>query len=119
MLDMQRTFPAGHRTSFLGIECGATKTSSLLADDRNEPLAKKQTGTANLRLLDDRQLVQHFRAIASGLPKPTSIAIGMAGARSEADRKRIRAAAGRVWPGVPCYATGDLETALMTETRGR
>ena len=28
------------------------------------------------------------------------------------DRRRIRAAAGKVWPGLPVYATDDLETAL-------
>ena len=37
----------------------------------------------------------------------------MAGARTEADRARIRRAAASAWPGAPCYATNDLETALM------
>ena len=38
--------------------------------------------------------------------------IGMAGARTEKDRRRIRAAAGKVWPKLAVYATDDLETAL-------
>src|SRR5262249_14892916 len=29
-----------------------------------------------------------------------------------ADKKRVRSAAARVWPSIPCYATHDLETAL-------
>src|SRR5439155_26475085 len=70
-------------------------------------------GPANLRLLTDSQLSRHFRTIANGLPRPDAVAIGMAGARTEADRERIRRAAVKVWPGVPCYATNDLETALM------
>ena len=40
----------------------------------------------------------------------------MAGARTEADRQRIRAAAAKVWPKVPCYATNDLETALAADS---
>ena len=43
------------------------------------------------------------------------MAIGMAGARIEADRQRIRSAAAKVWPKVPCYATNDLETALAAD----
>jgi len=46
------------------------------------------------------------------LPKPTALGIAMAGARTEVDRERIRRAAAKVWPGVPCCATNDLETAL-------
>jgi N-acetylmuramic acid 6-phosphate etherase len=45
------------------------------------------------------------------------IAIGMAGARTERDRQRILTAAEKVWPGTPCYATNDLETALMAAER--
>ena len=37
----------------------------------------------------------------------------MAGARTAYDRDRIRRAAAKVWPGVPCFATNDLETAVM------
>jgi N-acetylmuramic acid 6-phosphate etherase len=39
----------------------------------------------------------------------------MAGARTEADRARIRRAAAKAWPCVPCYATSDLETALAAD----
>jgi N-acetylmuramic acid 6-phosphate etherase len=70
-------------------------------------------GPANLRLLNDAQLSRHFRHIAIVMPNPTTLAIGMAGARTESDRERIRRAAAQAWPGVPCYATNDLETALM------
>jgi N-acetylmuramic acid 6-phosphate etherase len=61
-------------------------------------------------------LAQHFTAIAALSQKAQAplagIAIGMAGARTDSDRQRIRAAAAKVWPNIPCYATNDLETAL-------
>src|SRR5204863_4107566 len=69
-------------------------------------------GPANLRLLSDEQLIRHFHAIGHALPKPAALAIAMAGSRTEADRDRIRRAAAKVWPGIPCCATNDLETVL-------
>jgi len=101
---------------FLGIECGGTRTSVVITAHEPTFLWQGAFGPANLRLLSDAQLVRHFRAIGEALPNPSVIAIGMAGARTEADRKRIRAAAARIWPDVPCYATNDLETALMAAT---
>lgn len=97
----------------LGIEAGGTRMVALFdAGDGSEP-RRAETGPANLRLLTDAQLAARFRDVARALPKPDTLAIGMAGARSEADRERIRRAAGKVWPRVPCLATNDLETALM------
>jgi N-acetylmuramic acid 6-phosphate etherase len=70
-----------------------------------------------LRLLNNVELADHFAKISSihnGQAAPlTGIAIGIAGARTEADRQRIRTAAAKVWPGTPCYATNDLETGLV------
>ncbi len=74
---------------------------------------RREFGQANLYLLDDAQLTRRLRAVARAMPAPDAIAIGMAGARTEEDRARVRAAAARVWPGVPCHATNDLETVLM------
>jgi N-acetylmuramic acid 6-phosphate etherase len=65
-------------------------------------------------LLDDASLLKHFRAIKRAAKTALAgIVIGMAGARTENDRRRIQAAAAKVWAGIPCYATNDLETALM------
>lgn len=101
----------------LGVESGATRTVALL--EECDPVSQEgirvkemRLGPANLRLLDDRQLEDHFRRIARAWPVVDAAAIGMAGARTEADRRRIRRAAARAWPGVPCHATNDLETAL-------
>jgi N-acetylmuramic acid 6-phosphate etherase len=101
------------RPLYLGIEAGGTRTVALLEDGQGRSVAQHEAGPANLRLLDDGQLARHFRGIARALPKPDALAIGMAGARTEADWARIRRAAARAWPGIPCYATNDLETALM------
>lgn len=112
-----------HKNSYLGIETGATRTVALFAPGDGETVVREEFGPANLRLMDDTALTAHFAAIkAMGWGSETplrGIAIGMAGAVTESDRERIRAAAGKVWPKTPCYATNDLETALAAvETKG-
>ncbi len=97
---------------FLGIECGGTRSSWMISDYEPTFHWQGKFGPANLRLLSDDQLSRHFRAIGQALPKPTALAIAMAGARTAADRERILNASAKVWPGIPCYATNDLETAL-------
>jgi len=95
----------------LGIECGGTRTVALLV--HGHEVLRHEAGPANLRLVTDRQLLRHFRALRKRLNiSPDAIGIGMAGARTAALQKRILVAAGKVWPGVPCRATSDLETAL-------
>jgi N-acetylmuramic acid 6-phosphate etherase len=101
------------RPLYLGIEAGGTRTMALLEGCQGRYSLQHEAGPANVRLLNDDQLHRHLRGIARGLPKPDALAIGMAGARTEADWARIRLAAAKAWPGVPCYATNDLETALM------
>ncbi|MCX6894854.1 MAG: N-acetylmuramic acid 6-phosphate etherase [Verrucomicrobia bacterium] len=102
---------------FLGIECGGTRTVALLADADGKLLKRIESGPANLRLLSDAQLLRHFQTLAKTFPTPAALGIGMAGARTEADRNRIRAAAAKAWPRVPCVATNDLETALAAVPR--
>ncbi len=97
---------------FLGIECGGTKSIACLADQAGDEVQRVAGGPANLKLLSDVQLVRHFRLMGDELLLPAGIAIGMAGARTKSDFDRIRRAAAKAWPGVPCHATNDLETAL-------
>lgn len=114
MMSFTSTAPAQPRPRLrLGIEAGATRTVAILADDQDQILGRVDSGPANVRLLDDRSLRRHFQEIARALPSPSALAIGMAGARVETDRERIRHAAQQIWPGVPCIATNDLETALQ------
>ena len=108
---MKLTAQPAPRT-FLGIEGGGTRTVALVANGEGKALARVEAGPANLSLLDQLALVKLLRSLAAKLPRPGSVAIGLAGAWTEADRKRVRAAAALVWPRVPCYATSDLETAL-------
>ena len=84
--------------TFLGIECGGTRTVVLFGPDADGGWRRAEFGPANLRLLDDAALVKHFKAIkrAAGAAF-AGMVIGMAGARTEKDRRRIRAAAGKVW----------------------
>jgi len=88
----------------------------LLADSAGQVLGRIEAGPANLKLLTDAQLTRHFRSIGAAFPQPTAAGIGLAGAWAEPDRQRIRLAAGKVWPRVPCYATHDLETTLAAAT---
>ncbi len=111
---------------FLGIEAGGTHTVAAALEPATVspssaigPSLRMEFGPANLRLVSDEQLTRRFREIAKAMPEPISIAIGMAGARTETDRQRIRNAAAKVWPDVPCCATNDLETALAAAESGR
>jgi N-acetylmuramic acid 6-phosphate etherase len=97
---------------WLGIDGGGTRTTALLADSSGRLLGRLEVGPANLRLLTDAQLTRQFRRIAAAFPRPTAAGIGLAGAWAEAERRRIRLAAAKVWPGMPCCATHDLETTL-------
>ena len=64
----------------LGIECGATHTVALHESGGQVVIAG--FGPANLRLLNDTQLLRHLRLIAKQFAKPSAVAIGMAGALS-------------------------------------
>jgi N-acetylmuramic acid 6-phosphate etherase len=99
----------------LGIECGGTRTVALRQS--GDHVSEWRGGPANLRLLNDTALRRHFRTIRKALGTAQAMGIGMAGARTEADWARIRKAAAAVWPGVPCHATNDLETALAAGQR--
>src|SRR5262245_23454987 len=116
-MDDQRAHREARR--FLGIECGATHTIVLLEDGTR--VMRREIGPANVQLLTDAQLARHFRnirAMHAAFTRPSAIGIGMAGARTESDRARIRLAASKVWPRVPCYATNDLETAMLAAEPG-
>ena len=97
----------------LGVECGGTRTVAAWGNLDLEPVGLAHFGPANLRLLSEAQLASQLRQIRNAMPAPAAMAIGMAGARTEADFRRIREAAARVWPGIPCRVTNDLETALQ------
>lgn len=98
--------------AYLGIECGGTHSVAILATADGRRLSQVTAGPANLRLLTDPDLTNHLRSMARAFPTPSALGIGMAGAREESDRRRVRTAASAVWPGVPCWVGNDLETAL-------
>ncbi len=101
----------------LGVEAGGTRTVALAVDAADRVLARVESGPANLRLLDDDRLHAHLAELAARLPRPTAVGIGMAGAREESDRRRIRQAAEAVWPDVPTWVGNDLETAWTAAGR--
>lgn len=111
--------PDAESQRFLGIEGGATRTTVLLTDGHGCELLALDDAAANLRLMSDRELADHFRGIAqktaAAAPSLTAIGIGLAGARTQAHRERILRIAARIWPRIPCVATNDLETALAAQ----
>ena len=110
---MKPKIPPATPPLYLGIEAGATKCVAILADAADHCLQRvENSDPANLRLLSDAQLNRLLENIATQVPRPAGVGIGMAGALNEADRERIRAAAARIWPDLPCWAGHDLETAL-------
>jgi N-acetylmuramic acid 6-phosphate etherase len=90
---------------------------ALLVDASGRLVKRLEVGPANLRLLTDSRFKSLLRSLARQCPRPSALGIGLAGARTAADRERIRRAAHTVWPGVPCHATHDLETALQAALR--
>lgn len=106
--------------AYLGIEGGGTRTTVRLETSAGEVVTEFTGGPAVLGLMSDRELQWHLREIAGRLPQtPVAIGIGLAGARTAADAERLRRAASRIWPGVPCAATNDLETALAAAPERR
>lgn len=103
---------------FLGIEAGGTRTVAHWADASGPTSITRQFGPANLQLTADDDLIRLFQAIRHSFARPRALAIGMAGARTDVDRARLRAAAAVVWPGAPCLATNDLEIALAADAIG-
>ena len=110
--------PESGGLKYLGIEGGGTRTVALLADGSGRTLRRLETGPANMKLLTAVQLVRRFRSIATNLPLPDAAAIGLSGAWVEEDFQKIRSAAEKVWPRIPCYATNDLETGLAAASGG-
>jgi|TARA_Y100001934_G_scaffold30413_1_gene33591 N-acetylmuramic acid 6-phosphate etherase len=98
----------------LGIECGATHTVALY--EAGYKIDRAEFGPANLRLLNDTQLNRHLRKIAEQFPRPDAVAIGMAGARTETDKKRLYRASTSFWPSSALHITHDLETAIASDT---
>src|SRR5688572_17817225 len=99
--------------AFLGLDCGGTRSVAIY--ECGGTTRRVEAGPGNVRLLSEVQLLALFRELKSvhkDLPAPSAIAIGMAGARLDYDRGRVRRAAAKVWPSIPCSAWGDLDTAL-------
>ncbi len=123
IMAQRKTPPGPTAPLLLGIEGGATHTGVILADAAGRELLSFSDAAANQRLMSDRELTDHFRSIAAKVetvaPEIAALGIGLAGTRTEAHEARIRRLAERVWPGIPCAATNDLETALAAEPPAR
>lgn len=115
-MSLMKSPPLVDSPLYLGIEGGGTRTTALLVNGLDKVLFEGDFDPGNLKLLSDRELQWRLKEIASRLPVAPAglgaLAIGLAGTRTGEDRERIRRAASRVFPKIPCLATNDLETAL-------
>jgi N-acetylmuramic acid 6-phosphate etherase len=100
----------------LGIEGGGTRTVALVTTRHLELVRRLEAPPGNLQLLSDPELLQLLIGLNVSASHLDAIAVGLPGARTVADRQRVLRAAGQAWPGVPCHATNDLETALAAAT---
>jgi len=98
--------------SILGIDGGGTRTVAVLANYEGRLLRRAEFGLGNLPLLGEAGVFALLRSIARVFARPGALAIGLAGVWSRTHRERARCAVNRVWPGVRCHITNDLEVAL-------
>ena len=103
----------------LGIEGGGTRTVALMVDAAGRTVLRREFGSGNLRLLDERGLASLLRSIARAFPRPDAVGLGLAGARTKADQTRAKEACGKIWKKVPVRVTHDLDVALMSASNQR
>jgi N-acetylmuramic acid 6-phosphate etherase len=107
----------------LGIEGGGTRTVALLADARGCVLGQLSLGPLNLKLSTDAQILRTLRRIRhSSVPLRSAlyaprcslhgIAVCLAGCRTAADRARVRALTGSVFPNARCVVGSDLDSGF-------
>ncbi len=96
----------------LGIEGGGTRTSVVALDSGGRSIQEFELGPGNLQLFKGDELGLFFDEIARASGRIRSVGVGMAGLRTDADRRRVRDELARVWPDARAYITDDLETVL-------
>ena len=92
---------------------------ALMVDAAGRMVLRREFGSGNLRLLDERGLASLLWSIARAFPKPDAVGLGLAGARTKADRTRAKEACGKIWKKVPVRVTHDLDIALMAASNQR
>jgi len=103
----------------LGIEGGGTRTVALMVDAARRTVLRREFGSGNLRLLNERGLASLLRSIARAFPRPDAVGLGLAGARTKADQTRAKDACGKIWKKIPVHVTHDLDVALMAASYQR
>lgn len=76
----------------LGVECGATGTSTLLISEKGDILQRGEFGPANFNLLTETQLVAFFETVKASLPSDIvirNVGVGMPGI-GDARAKEVR-----------------------------
>jgi len=88
-----------NRNLYCGIEGGSTKTIALVIDDDGRVVQRVKSPPCNIKLLDDRQIVQLWQGICERLRHPAPF-VGMfvAGCVSPSDEARVKRLVQKVWP---------------------
>lgn len=86
------------RRLYCGIEGGSTKTVAVMIDEDGRIVQRVRTSPCNIKLLDDRQILNLWEGIRHRLRNPTPF-IGMfvAGCVSPSDEARVKRLAQKVW----------------------
>ncbi len=92
---------------------------AVLFGPRGQVVRRASFGPGNIALLSDAALGALLGRIARSFPKPHAVGLGMAGLRTDADRKRVEVHCARIWRGAASRATHDLEVALSANASTR
>jgi N-acetylmuramic acid 6-phosphate etherase len=97
----------------LCIEGGGTKTIALFADADGCILQRLERGPLNLKLSTDQQILHLLRDLRWREFQVSDISLCLAGCRTPSDCARVRALAGRVFPGARRVVVGtDLDSGF-------
>ncbi len=96
----------------IGIEGGGTHTSVVGMSADLNVLERREFGPGNLQLFGAGELAAFLGEIRATIGDASCVGIGMAGLRTEMDRRAVRGELANLWPGAKLFVTDDLETVL-------
>jgi hypothetical protein len=99
-------------TRILGIEGGGTKTDWVYTEE-GQILKHGKFGTGNMRLIDDKTLLDYFQQMPAA---DDAVDVYLAGCITAADRARLQGLASQIWPhariSLGSYRESGFETVL-------
>ena len=103
---------AERQIEVIGIEGGGTHTTVVGVSSDLKVVERHEFGPGNLQLFGPGELGAFLDDIRNSIGGASGVGIGLAGLRTETDRRAVRVELARVWPGAKLFVTDDLETVL-------